>query len=132
MPKNSVVHTALNGAITFILMPFRTLATTILMGDVERFVAEGELIAHHHAFILLMGATIGIECHDEKSPEANILADFFTETQGKPTAEKWQLFCNLLSENALNVWWEAYIATRQKIDYPSAGDLQTGEPTDPN
>lgn len=114
IPRSHAKHTALNGALIFILLPYRNILTTALISELERIVNEpcATWDESKMAFCILMGATLAIECHDEDNQEAQALADFFTATRGATTLEKWEAFQTCASEDTLALWWEAYQATR--------------------
>lgn len=130
-PNNTKAYTALNGALVFVMLTYRNLLTNALVSDLEKIKSYDEWHYTMHAFCILVGATAGIECLDTENPEASAIVEFWEESQDKPTLERWDLFQKLLSEDALNAWWEAYQNTRQNVA-PAPRILAEGEPNDPN
>lgn len=133
--KSARTHISADGAIQFTMLPFRNMLTNILISDMETLTGQksdsGKWKNNELLVCLVLGATVNIECLDDGNPEAQAVADFWQASANKKTAEKWQLFQAMVSDNVVIEWWTAYTATRRVLP-PASEILIEGEPTDPN
>lgn len=128
--KSAKTHIGMDGAVRFTMLPFTPLLHTLIVGDLAKLIPD-DWVNQENAFCFLMSETLNIECLDETNVEAQALADFWQGVQNQSTAIKWQYFATMLSNLALNEWWDARRETRHKL--PSAPEiLANGEPDDPN
>jgi|GEM_PF-2060782 len=122
-----------DGAIQFTMLPFRNMLTNILISDTEILTGKPSTEWKDNELLvcLMLGVTLNVVCLDDENPEAQSVADFWDTSDGKTTAEKWQLFQVMVSPDVIIQWWTAYKETRRVL--PSASDLLAGgEPNDPN
>jgi hypothetical protein len=116
-------HQTSDGAVTFHLMPYLTLAFDIAAGDLETERPRDKWANGEYVFCLCDTLTTDIEFADDLPALLEPLRVYW---QARPVGvvERWRLFASIMSPAAIEAWWAAYEGTRDPL-------FNVGDDTDP-
>jgi hypothetical protein len=107
-------HQTSDGAITFHLLPYLTLAFDIAATELETERPRDKWQNGEYVFCLCDTLTTDITFAEELPAALEPLRVYW---QARPVGivERWRLFASVMSPKAIEVWWAAYEATRDPL-----------------
>ena len=107
-------YQASDGAVTFHLLPYLTLAFDIATVELEAERPRDQWTNGEYVFCLCDTLTTEIVFGDDLPPALEPLRVYW---QARPAriVERWRMFAGLLSPTAIETWWAAYEATRDTL-----------------
>lgn len=112
-----------DGAVTFHLIPYLTLAFDIAAGDLEAERPREKWGNGEYVFALCDTLTTDIE-FAPALPAALEPLRVYWQTRPAGVVERWRLFASIMSPAAIDAWWAAYEGTRDPL-------FNVGADTDP-
>lgn len=116
-------HQTSDGAVTFHLMPYLTLAFDIAAGDLEAERPRDKWTNGEYVFCLCDTLTTDI-IFAEDVPAALEPLRVYWQARPVGVVERWRLFASIMSPAAIETWWAAYEGTRDPL-------FNVGDDTDP-
>lgn len=115
-------HVTHDGAVTWWMMPYRTLKKQALVREFAALIPKSEWHGEQTAFLTFEGDVIDIELAGELSPELERLRLYWTERPAG-LAERHEAFLLLMSDTVLDGLFLAFNATRETaIEGPETTD----------
>lgn len=116
-------HTTHDGAVTWWLIPYRTLKKQALVREFAKVLPKTEWRNEQTAFLTFEGDVMDLELSGELSPELERLRLYWTERPAG-LAERHEAFLLLMSDSVLDGLFAAFSATRDTV-------IEAPETTDP-
>lgn len=107
-------HVTHDGAISWYLMPYRTLRTNALVDGMSKDIPAENWTPWHRTFLMMEGFTVEVEFTATDNVEVNNFRDYW---HSKPVniRERFDAFVTSLTSASIpDAFWQAYYATRDE------------------
>ena len=107
-------HVTHDGAITWYLMPYRTLRNTAVIEAMSKAIPADNWTHWHRTFLVMEGFTVEIEFAKTDDAEVNNFRDYWFAKPANVSERFDEFVTSLTSASVPDGFWEAYRATRDE------------------
>ena len=127
-------HTSHEGQVTWKLLPFRSLRHDVIEEAVTVIVPREQWQAREQIFVYFETYVVGLDftLMDNDAPSELRALALYWDSHSADVRANFALYCDLLTVGVLNIFWDAYNATRDPV-FPASAALseESAQSTDP-